>query len=93
MSSVDVLVASTLPGLRQRGRRAAGDLLLERHVLEHGFDDQIDVAEAVVADLRADSRHPLFDHRRREASALHRDVVVLADRGDASVERRLARYP
>ena len=50
------------------------------------------VVEAVVADLRADprrgARRPSLG---REAPALHRDVVVLADRGHAAVERLLRR--
>ena len=42
MSSVEVLVASTAPGLAARVELAE-HLLLERHVLEHRFDDQVGV--------------------------------------------------
>ena len=54
MSSVEVLVAMTQAGFATRSS-VGDDLLLERQVLEHRLDDEIDLAEAVVADLRHES--------------------------------------
>ena len=58
MSSVEVLVARTQPGLAH-AIELGEDLLLQRHVFEHRLDDQVRRLEAVVAELRLNQREPL----------------------------------
>ena len=53
MLSVDVLLARIASG-RHDAIQLAEDFFLERHALEHGLDDHIDLAEIVVADRRLD---------------------------------------
>ena len=58
---------------------SAEDLLLERHAFENGFDDDVGLIEAVIAELRRDQRHALIHHRLRESAFLHGIGVVFAN--------------
>ena len=49
----------------------AEDLLLQRHVLEHGFDDDVGVSEAVVCQLRLNQSEPFFHLLRGQSSLFH----------------------
>ena len=85
MSSVEVFDASTASGRvtrpSSRERR-----LLQLHVLEHGFDDDVDLIEAVIGRRRRDERQRLFERLGRHASLRDRRFVVPADRRQAAIE-------
>ena len=91
MSSVEVFDART-----QSGRVTRAELrerrLLQVHVLEHRLDDDVDLVEAVVAGRRRDERHRLLDLLGGHLALRHRDFVVLADRRQAALERRLVDF-
>ena len=62
-------------------------LRLQRHVLEHRFDDDVDVAEVGVTRHRRDEAHRLLEGVRRHATFGHRRLIVRANRRNAAVER------
>ena len=75
MSSVEVLVASTQPGLAQ-AIDLGKDLLLQRHVFEHGLDDQVGRRTAVVSDTGVNQPEALVDGPGGQSAALDRRLVV-----------------
>ena len=81
----DAVGARHLAEFRERG-------LLQVHVLEHRFGDDVHLVEAVVAGRRRDQRHRLFDLLRGHLALRHRDFVVAPDRRDAAIERRLVHF-
>ena len=73
-----------------RDRRELGERrLLQVHVLEDRFDDDVDVVEAVVGGRRRDERHRLGHRLGRHLALRDRRFVVLADGRHAAIERRL----
>ncbi len=65
------------------------DFLLHRHVLEHGLDDDVRVADGLVGGDRVEKAHALLDLLSGHAALLRRVFVVPADDADATVERFL----
>jgi hypothetical protein len=65
---------------------ARKDRLLQRHLLEDGFDDQVRVFQTA-DEPGNDPRHPLFDLRPGKASTGDGRIVVPPHRGDPGVER------
>ena len=63
--------------------------LLQIHVLEHRFDDDVDVIEAVVGRRGCDERERLGHRLRRQLALGDRRFVVLADRRHAAVQPSL----
>ncbi len=62
------------------------DLLLQRHVLEHGLDDQVVAAEVLQLDGRRQAAHALLGLRLGCAAALDVGFQRVPDAGDALVE-------
>ena len=67
----------------------AEDLLLELHVLEHGFDDQVALGERFEVGAAAEQLHALVDLVHRDTAALRRALVVLAHDAEAALQRLL----
>ena len=65
------------------------DLLLQRHVLEHGLDDEVGRAEVLQLQRRRQPGHALLGLRLRGAAALHVGLERVLDARDALVERLL----
>ena len=65
------------------------DLLLERHALEDGLDDDVGLPKAVEAEGRFNSRQAFVHLCLRQPALLHGGSVVLADRGQPAIEGRL----
>ncbi len=65
------------------------DLLLQRHVLEHGLDDEIGRAEVLQFQRRRQPGHALLGLRFRGAAALDVGLQRVLDARDALVERLL----
>ena len=82
---------------QQRARLAdlvelAEDRLLQLHVLEHGLDDDVARGEVGLVGRPGDQRHPLLDRLGRDRTARRGPLVVLADHGEALVERLLVAF-
>ena len=82
-------MASTASGLRDADRDRRKTCLLERHVLEDGFDDRGPrCVDALVTDVRADARRGRSPtSSARQPAAFDRALVVAADRGKPAIER------
>ncbi len=63
-------------------------LLLDGHLLEHRFDDDVGVLQHVVARHRRDEAHALLDIGGGEAALRSGRLVVLPDIADAALELR-----
>ena len=92
---VDVEVA----GVAGQDGAGLGDLvelaeqfLLDRHVLEHGLDDQVAVGQRRQVQRGRQRGHALFHVVLRHAALGGGVLVVLADRRGAAVERGLLRF-
>ena len=70
----------------------AENVLLDVHVLEHRLDDEVGVLQVVKAERRGEAAHARFDFLHREAALLGAVLVILADDGDAAVERLLLHF-
>ena len=87
-SSAEVFDASSAPGL-QISSSSLEDRLLQLHVLEHGLDHDVAVREIGLVGRPRDERHPLLDGLGRDRPTGGGAFVVLADHGEALVERLL----
>src|SRR6202166_3564207 len=67
----------------------AEDFFLERHALEHGLDDHIDLAEIVVAERRLDELQAFIHELLRKPAAFNRTLIVLLDGGQSAMKSRL----
>ncbi|MCY1216180.1 hypothetical protein D9M72_280490 [compost metagenome] len=65
------------------------DDFLDAHFLEHGLDDHVGVLDVVIGQRGAQQAHALLDLLLRELALLGAVLVVLADRGHATVQRFL----
>ncbi len=70
----------------------AEHLLLDVHVLEHGFDHQVAVRQRFELQRAAQQAHALLDVLGLELAALRGGLVVLADHAEAAIERVLLRF-
>ncbi|MGY4484854.1 hypothetical protein ACVWWR_004045 [Bradyrhizobium sp. LM3.2] len=64
----------------------AEHFLLHRHGLEHGFDDQVSIADVLDADDAVDQRHALGGRIRRDAAARRGRFPVLLHDAEAALE-------
>ncbi len=89
---IDIEVA----GVRREDGAGLGDavelaenLLLDVHVLEHRFDDQIGILQIFQRQRRGQPAHAGFDFLHAEPALLGAVFVIAADDGDAAIERFL----
>ena len=75
-------------GLRDPVQRRE-DFLLQRHVLEHRFHNNVGLFEALVGELRGHQREALVHHLLREALFFHRIRVISTNHLHAAIERFL----
>jgi len=62
-------------------------LLLDAHVLEHGFDHQVHIRQVGIVQRGLQQRHARVELVLRELALLERVLVVLADGADAALQR------
>src|SRR5579863_2268992 len=67
----------------------AEDFFLERHALEHGLDDHIDLAKIVIAERRLDELQAFIHELLRKPAAFNRTLIVLLNGGQSAIKRRL----
>ena len=91
ISRVEVLLARIAPGLHD-AIQFGEDLLLQRHAFEDGLDDDVGLVEIGVIQGGLDQLQALVHHCLGEASALHRHGIILANGGQAAVERGLVGF-
>ncbi len=65
----------------------AEDLLLDRHQLEHGLDDEVAILQVAELQRAGQKPHPLLDVLLAHAAFLGRRLVVLADGLEAALQR------
>jgi hypothetical protein len=83
------LDASTAPGLANLSS-CCEHLLLDRHGLEHGFDDQVRVLDVLEPDHAVDQAHALGRRIGGNAAARRGRLVVLLHHAHAALELLLA---
>ena len=67
----------------------AENVHLDRHILEHGFDDQIAIGQIVHVQRRGQPAHAGFDLFHAETALLGAILVILADHAHAAIKRIL----
>ena len=90
-SSVEVLVARIAPRFITLSS-ALEDRLLDGEVLEHGLDDQVRLRSRGIVERRRDEPGALRSIIGLQSSLRDRAFVLLADAGDAAVQRFLFRF-
>ena len=65
------------------------NILLDRHILEHGFDDQVAIGQILHIQRRGEAAHAGFHLLHAETALLGAVLVILADHANAAIERLL----